>query len=187
MQRALQVDGDDTAVLGAVAAAGMIIGRDTASVLPMIERALALNPGSAAAWSNSGRLRVAMGEPDLAVEHLETALRLDPLSSYRFELLADLGCARLLQRRFDEAIVLLHQALEHWPSFGPAHAWLASALGHAGRGEEGRDALARFRAIGVGAVEAFAERRFRSDGGRRLFLEGVRLAEASGQETDPTR
>jgi adenylate cyclase len=178
MQRALQVAGDDPAVLGTVAQASLIIGRELDSIEPLIERALILNPGSAANWLNSGRFRVAVGEPDLAVKHIETALRLDPLSSSRFEGLADLGAARLLQRRFDEAVRLCRQSIELQPTFAPAQAWLASALGHAGRIQEAKGALAEFHAAGVGTIESFAERRFRTAEGRKLFLEGVAKAEA---------
>jgi adenylate cyclase len=180
MQQALQAAGDDPSVLGAVASARIVLGRDAASTLPMVERALALNPGSAEAWAHSGRLRIALGEAELAAEHIEMAMRLDPLSQTRFQELADLGCARLLQLRFDEAIGLFGQSIELRPSFAPCHAWMASALGHVGRLAEARDALARFDAIGVGSVDAFAQRRFHATASRAIFLEGIALARGEG-------
>ena len=176
MHRALQVAGDDPSVMATVAGAAIILGRDTASIEPMIDRALALNPGDAASWYESGRLRVAMGEPDLAVEHLETAIRLDPLSASRFEVLAEFGAARLLQRRFDEAIPLLQQTIELRPRFFPAYAWLAAAFGHLGRLEEAGDALAKFHSARIGTPEEFAQRRHRTPASRSLFLEGIALA-----------
>jgi adenylate cyclase len=179
IQRALQVAGDDPAVIGAVAEAGAILGRDTAASAATIDRALALNPGSALLWSISGRLRVIMGELDVAVQHIETGLRLDPLSSSRFEQLADLGCARLLQKRFDEALVLFQQSIELRPAFPPCRAWLASALGHLGRIGEAREALERFQAFGVGTLEQFADRRFRTPAGRTLFLDGIAAARSN--------
>jgi adenylate cyclase len=180
-RRALQAASDDAAVLCAVADIGVILGRDAAEIAPLIQRALALNPGSAATWLSSGRLRVAMGEPDLAVEHIETAMRLDPLSASRFEALSDLGAARLLQGRFVDATGLLRQAIDLRPHFAPAYAWLASALGQSGRVAEAADALARFRAFGVGAPEEFAERRFRTAAGRALFLHGIAMAAGDEQ------
>jgi adenylate cyclase len=186
IQQALQVAGDDAAVLVSVAGASMILGRDAEPVAAMIDRALALNPGSAEAWAASGRLRIALGEPELAAQHIETAMRLDPLSSSRALRLADLGCARLLQRRFDEAIALLRQSLELRPIFAPGHAWLAAALGHAGRLDEARAALAKFQVIGVGTVEAFAERRFKKPGNKALFLEGIDLALKRGPAANPS-
>ena len=165
--RALQVGGDDPSVMVIVAGALIILGRDTASIEPMIDRALALNPGDAASWYESGRLRVAMGEPDLAVEHLETAIRLDPLSASRFELLAEFGAARLLQRRFDEAIPLLRQAIELRPRFSGLCVARGRA-GHLGRLDEAAEALARFRSAGIGTAE-FAQRRHRTPASRSLF------------------
>jgi tetratricopeptide (TPR) repeat protein len=181
-QRALACAGDDPAVVAQIVGARMILGADAASIEPMIDRALALNPGSASSWYESARLRVAMGDPDLAVSHLETAMRLDPLSALRFEVLAEFGAARLLQGRYEEAIVLLEQSLSLRPSYVPSDAWLASALGHAGRHAEAATALARFRAAGIGAVEDFAQRRFRTEAGRTMFLAGIARAETQDAE-----
>lgn len=178
-QRALQVAGDDPSVMVTIAGAAIILGRDTASIEPLIDRALALNPGDAASWYESGRLRVAMGEPDLAVEHLQTAMRLDPLSAARFEMLAEFGAARLLQGRFDDAVRLLRQAIELRPRFFPAQAWLAAALGHLGRLDEAQEALATFRSSGIGTADEFAQRRHRTPASRSLFLDGIALAEGT--------
>ena len=180
IQRALQAAGDDAAVLVLVARASVILGRDAAAAAAMIDRALALNPGSAEAWSVSGRLRLAMGEADLAARHIETATRLDPLSSSRFEELADLGCARLLQHRFVEAIVLFNQSIELRPGFAPSHAWLAGSPRPRGRKlAEARGRWLRFRGFGFGTVEDFADRRFRTPASRKLFLDGVAMAEGT--------
>jgi adenylate cyclase len=184
-QQALQFASDDPAVLGAVVGAGAILGRDTAPLRALIDRALSLNPGSARVWLYSGRIHVAMGEADLAVQQIETAMRLDPLSATHAAELGDLGSARLLQRRFDEAILLLRQSVELRRDFAPSYAWLAAALGHAGRLDEARAALARFRSIGVGTIESFAERRFRTLAGRTLFLDGIAQAEPAAGGSHP--
>ena len=44
----------------------------------LIDRALALNPSFARGWYFSGLLRLFAGQPDLAIEHFETSLRLSP-------------------------------------------------------------------------------------------------------------
>ena len=47
-------------------------------MIGLVDRALALNPSYARGWYLSGILRIFAGQPDLAIEHLETSLRLSP-------------------------------------------------------------------------------------------------------------
>ena len=47
-------------------------------MIALVDRALALNPSFARGWFVSGFLRLLAGQPDLAIEHVETSLRLSP-------------------------------------------------------------------------------------------------------------
>ena len=47
-------------------------------MIGLVDRALALNPSFARGWYMSGVLRLWAGQPDLAIEHVETSLRLSP-------------------------------------------------------------------------------------------------------------
>ena len=47
-------------------------------MIGLVDRALTLNPSFARGWYLSGLLRVWAGQPDLAIEHIETSLRLSP-------------------------------------------------------------------------------------------------------------
>jgi adenylate cyclase len=53
-------------------------GEDIGAMIGLVDRALALNPSFARGWYVSGGLRLFAGQPDLAIEHLETSLRLSP-------------------------------------------------------------------------------------------------------------
>jgi tetratricopeptide (TPR) repeat protein len=53
-------------------------GEDIGSMIAVIDRALRLNPSHARGWYLSGTLRLFAGEAAMAIEHLETALRLSP-------------------------------------------------------------------------------------------------------------
>lgn len=44
----------------------------------LADRALTLNPSYARGWHASALLRLFAGESDLAIEHVETSLRLSP-------------------------------------------------------------------------------------------------------------
>ena len=53
-------------------------GEDIGAMIGLVDRALALNPSFARGWYVSGLLRLWAGQPDLAIEHVETSLRLSP-------------------------------------------------------------------------------------------------------------
>jgi adenylate cyclase len=77
-RRALEVAGDDPGVLADAAAALAYFGEDIGAMMALVDRALALNPNFARGWYVSGTLRLWAGQPDIAIEHCEAALRLSP-------------------------------------------------------------------------------------------------------------
>ena len=68
--------GEDPGVLANAAYTLADFGEDIGAMLALVDRALALNTNFARAWYISGTLRVWAGQPDIAIEHAETALRL---------------------------------------------------------------------------------------------------------------
>jgi adenylate cyclase len=82
-RRALEVARDDPAVLANAALALSYFGEDIGAMIALVDKALALNPNFARAWRISGTLRVWAGQPDVAIEHLETSLRLNPRAPAR--------------------------------------------------------------------------------------------------------
>src|SRR5438045_2314395 len=85
-RQALQVAGDDPIVIADAAGVLGGFGEDINSAIVLIGRSLALNPSSAIAWHWSGWLRLWAGELDVAIEHFETSLRLDPRAPSPFHL-----------------------------------------------------------------------------------------------------
>jgi tetratricopeptide (TPR) repeat protein len=75
---ALEVAGDDPAILANAAYALAYFGEDIGAMMALVDRALALNPNYARGWHLSGTLRIWAGQLDLAIEHIESALRLSP-------------------------------------------------------------------------------------------------------------
>src|SRR5271170_1936005 len=74
-RRALEVAGDDPAILANAAFALAFFGEDVGAMMALVERALALNPNFARGWHISGDVRVWAGQPDIAIEHEEVSLR----------------------------------------------------------------------------------------------------------------
>ena len=77
-RRALAAARDDPNVLAYSAYVLAYFGEDIGTSIALIDRALELNPSFAVGWWRSGWLRLWAGQPDLAIEHFETGLRLSP-------------------------------------------------------------------------------------------------------------
>jgi adenylate cyclase len=77
-RRALEVAGDDPGVLVDAAHTLAWFGEDISAMMGLVDRALALNPNFARGWAISGALRLYAGQTDIAIRHLEAALRLSP-------------------------------------------------------------------------------------------------------------
>jgi TolB-like protein len=121
------------------------ISGDQAAATAAIERALALNPNAAQAWSIRGWIHNYLDEADPAIAAFEQALRLSPLDPLGYVAKAGLARAHLTAGRYDEAIRWVDQANLEQPRFATslwikvvlcelsgrhneAAAWLASLL-----------------------------------------------------------
>jgi adenylate cyclase len=172
-RRALEVAGDDPVVLVHAAHALAYFGEDIDAMMALVDRALALNPNFARGWHISGVLRVDAGQPDLAIDHVETSLRLSPRARVGLPSVI-IGSAHLLARRFDEAVPKLLLAIQEGPGYPLPYRYLAACYAHMGRLDEAREIVARLRAITPVVVP---DARFlRNREHRELFLSGLRLA-----------
>jgi adenylate cyclase len=113
------------------------------------------------------------GQLDLAIEHLETSLRLSPRARVGTTL-SVLGCALFLGRRFDEAVPKLLVAIQDDPTHVQSYRYLAACYAHMGRLEEARAIFAQLRAITLQIVPRALPWRNAVD--RELLLSGLRLA-----------
>jgi tetratricopeptide (TPR) repeat protein len=150
-----------------------MVGEDIDAMRGLVDRALALNPSFAYGWYVSAGIRLAAGEPDLALEHVETCLRLNPRERMgTVQLFA--GVAYLLKRQFDKALSRLVLAIQDHPGHVPSHRFLAACYAHMGRLEEARETIQRLRALTAAVMPN--EVVFRQSEHRDLFLSGLRLA-----------
>ena len=173
--RSLRVGGDDPDVLTNTAVALWQLGEGVQPWLALIDRAIDLNPGSASTWYLSGVLRLAAGEPEIVIEHIQLSVRLDPWSPNNSGRSFPLGAARFLQSRFVEAVVHLTEAAQSF-ELPFVFVFLAASFGHLGRASEARDALARYRTLSRTPISAVAAM-FPKPEHRKLFLDGIALAE----------
>ncbi|HWE46411.1 MAG TPA: TIR domain-containing protein [Caulobacteraceae bacterium] len=174
-ERALMVGASDARVLALVANSLPGLEGKLERAVTLIARAVDLNSGSAFVWLISGVLQLRNGAPDLAAEHLETAMRLDPLSADNGISSMYLAFARFAQTRYDEALILFGTTAFRIPA---SYAVLAALHGHLGQIDLAREQLAAFRARTANQIEDVAEVWFPRPEHRRLFLDGLARAEA---------
>jgi hypothetical protein len=177
-RQALQVAQNDPGILVNAALVLAHFGEDIGAMIGLVDRALALNPSYARGWHVSGLLKLWAGQPDLAIEHVETALRLSPRERMGTPL-GVIGLAYFLKHRFDEAAARLLQAIQENSGFSPSYRVLAACYAHMGRLDEARAIVARLRTITPLVVRS--DLPFRNPDDRELFLSGLRLA--AGEET----
>src|SRR5262249_35635645 len=172
-RQALQAGENDPGILANAAALLAYFGEDIGAMIGLIDRALALNPSFARGWHLSGSLRVWAGQPGLAIEHLETALRLNPRERIGQRLFV-MGMAYFFKHEFDEAAANLLLAMQDEPGAPPTYRFLAACYAHAGRLDEARTVVARLRAIAPQVTPS--DLPYRNPADRELFLSGLRLA-----------
>jgi adenylate cyclase len=177
-RQALEVAENDPSILASAAFVLAYFGEDIGAMIGLVDRALALNPSFALGWHWSGVLRLFAGQPDLAIEHIETSLRLSPREPAGTPLWL-MGSAYFFKRQFDEAASKLLLSIQDHPGFPAPYRFLAACYAHMGRLDEARAIVARLRTITPQVVPSVLHLRNPED--RELFLSGLRLA--AGEET----
>jgi TolB-like protein/class 3 adenylate cyclase len=140
--------GNENAV--ALAGSGIAIGYmfdDFDRAASLMDRAQALNPNLAMAFHLSGWIRCFIGQQNLAIEHLERAVRLSPVDPQRPGMLAAIGAAHFAAGRFDVASSFARTALLEQSNNFIAALVSAGANAMAGNLEAATAAMERVREL----------------------------------------
>jgi adenylate cyclase len=172
---ALETSADDATALAVTAFVLANLGRDSAAASSAIERALSLNPSSAAALYFGAAIHSLNGDAAIANAYAQRALRLSPFDPQAFNAHWALGNIAMLEASFDEAASHYGkgaQANARSPSLHVVH---AVALALAGRMEEAKPILLRALELGPGVrisgFQAFGMKQALLD----RLVEGARL------------
>src|SRR5262249_4013260 len=138
--------GDDPDILVNAAYVLAYFGEDIRAMIGLVDRALVLNPSFARGWYRSGLLRLFAGQPDLAIEHIETSLRLSPRERMGTPLSVT-GMAYFFKRQFEKAAEKLLLSMQDHPGYAATYRALASCYAHMERLDEARESIARLRTI----------------------------------------
>ena len=140
-ERAADLSGDDPLILAVLGAVHTFV-RNYGTARVLLERALALDPNCAWAWSRLGWIDNYSDQPKNAIEKFERALRLSPIDPMNFNNYAGIGSAYEISQDYDKAAAFYLRALEERPNARWVYRNLASTLSGAGRIEEAKRAFA---------------------------------------------
>jgi adenylate cyclase len=175
--RAVRNAGDDAETLGRAAYALAYLGEDIGVATALMDRSLDINPSFADGWRWSGWLRLWAGLPDVAIDHFEKSLRLNPRDLGGATLMAN-GVAHFFARRLDQARAMLWLSLQHHPGWVPTYRFLAACYGHLGQLDEAKIVIERLRALTP--VVLPSAHHWRDPEQREFYLSGLRLAMNEG-------
>ena len=145
---------NDPGILANAAIVLALFGEDIGAMIGLVDRALVLNPSYARGWLRSGVLRGCAGQHDLAIEHVETALRLSPRERMG-QPLHVMGQAYFFKHQFDEAASKLLLAMQDNPGSPLPYRTLAACYAHMGRLDEARAIVAQLRGITLWSCRTF--------------------------------
>jgi adenylate cyclase len=139
-ERAVDLSGDDPLILAVLGAVHTFV-RNYGTARMLLERALALDPNCAWAWSRLGWINNYTDQPRNAIRNFELAIRLSPIDPMNFNNYAGIGAAYYVLQECDQAVLLYRRALQERPNAKWIYRDLAGSLVAAGRIEEAEQAF----------------------------------------------
>ena len=138
--RAMLATGTDDATALAYGAFvfDLLVG-DHKTARGIVDRALALNPNAAQAFTISAALHSFADQFDDAIADAECSIRLSPFDQMRTIALTAISRSYYWTGRFDDAVSAVNQAIAARTNFMPAFVWLAADYLRVGRPAEARE------------------------------------------------
>jgi TolB-like protein/class 3 adenylate cyclase len=177
-KRGAEVGRDDAWALGSCGFATASILGDLDTAVSLMDRALALNANLALMWAESAYVRAWLGEPDLALDHVERAKRLSPVDPHMFTMNGAEALAHFVARRHDEAFASAESALRHNPFFSQATRVAVASAAILDRMDDAKKYFARLQMLDPELrISNLGDRiRFRRPDDNSLLAEGLRRA-----------
>jgi tetratricopeptide (TPR) repeat protein len=146
-RRAVELGKDDAVAPARGGHALAFVVSDLDAGVSFIDRALVINPNLAVGWYLSGWARMFLGEPELAVDHFDRAIRLSPLDPMTFAAQTGYAHACFCAGRYDEASSWAQKSLHSQPNFMATNRIAAASFALAGRITEAQQITARLRQL----------------------------------------
>jgi TolB-like protein len=146
-RRAVELGKDDAGTLSVGGFALAYIAHELDTGATYTEQAIMLNPNFAIAWHFSGLVKAYLGEPDVAIERIQRAMRLSPLDPLMPIFQQGIAFAHFIAGRHDEALSWVHKTIQEQPNRLGAIRLFAASSALAGRLEQTQNAVARMRQL----------------------------------------
>jgi tetratricopeptide (TPR) repeat protein len=148
--RAAELGREDALALSSAGTALVIVVGDFDGGGACIERAIALNSNLAWAWLSSATMNAFGGEPEIAIEHANRALRLSPHDTQIFAMHFTIALAHFVAGRHAEASSWAAMACRERPDHIPTNCMVAASGVLTGNPAAAADDLARLRQLAPG-------------------------------------
>jgi adenylate cyclase len=142
-RRAMQFDPLDARAVMLTGIAEFLQG-ETQRGRRLLMQAIQMNPSLALAHASVGSTYILSGDPELAIDPLQTALRLSPNDFYIFHTLGEVAIARYMMGDFGIAVSAAEESLEIRPGYIHAHVVRIGSLARAGNLSKAQGALQEF-------------------------------------------
>jgi adenylate cyclase len=153
-KQAIEGGRDEPDALSMAGSTISFLAGEHATAIGAIDRALALNPNSAQAWSVRGWVLGWQNRPDAAIEAHQEAIRLSPLDPLAYSSTGGLAFAHMEAGRHQEAIEWADRTLHAQPRYIPAMRIKLVCLAYLGRVDDTNDWLKRVLAVQPGLTIA---------------------------------
>ena len=120
-------------------------------------------------------MRTFSGEADVAIDHFEKSLRLDPRATRLAFHLTGIGICHFFRRRFDQAAAALETSLHELPTYPTTSRFLIACYAHLGRITEAHELVVRYE-VRSGEPWLKGGALFRDEEQRALLFDGLGLA-----------
>jgi adenylate cyclase len=178
IEKAATVVHDDPIALCALATAVMLLHADLDRAEHFVERALALDPNLAWAWTRRGFLNVYRGRAAEGIASFEKAIKLSPLDPLSFNSYVGLGIGNFAEGRPAEAVRWTERAMREKAGMTWAYRDLAAFHAEAGEIDKARDAAGKLLATrpGLTLTHAADALKFMEPQLLKRYLAGLRAA-----------
>jgi DNA-binding SARP family transcriptional activator/Tfp pilus assembly protein PilF len=176
--RAIKLDPANAEAMAIHAHICSFLKKDFDTALNYFERSLRLNPNLALTWALSSGTHSYIGEPNIALKHLERYRALAPFDPHCAWFENFFTIAHTFRGAYEEAVHVGRRAVTVSSQFSSGYKPLIAALGHLGRPDEARVYVDKLLSIEPHfTIARFAEvYPIRRDCDRERYVMGLRLA-----------
>ena len=151
--RALELNPELSDAHNSIALVELLADRNWAAAEASLQKAIDLNPNNADAYLRYGYFLINVGRFDDALEKLEKARELDPVSPI---IKSDIGLAYMCARRYPQAIEQLERTSAEYPQFSLPQWFLGTS--YEANGDAERAFQANLRALRTDGADELAEK-----------------------------